>query len=356
MSELPAGPARVLNTKYVIAAVVAAVIVVASITGFVWATETSVTVVVDGEEYRFRTEAADVATLLDEADVTVSGSDLVNPPSGTPIEDGMTVTVRHAVPVTLVLSGDEVQVDVVGSTVADALVAVGLDPTSGLVVEPAVDEPLEEGLTITASDVFVRVVEEEMEIPHETISEDDASIPLGTSAVEVEGVAGRTLRVYEVVVTDGVEGSRVLKAERVVAQPVTEVVRAGTGSRDQQLTVSRGGDRRTTSSASAGAPSAPTASSAPASGRELTVSTTAYVPGVGCGYKTATGATAGYGIVAVDPKVIPLGTRLYIPGYGTGVAADTGGAIKGNKIDVCFDSLDQARAWGRRTVTITILP
>ena len=353
MTELPAGPARVLNTKNVIAAVVAAAIVVASITGFVWATETSVTVVVDGEDYRFKTEAADVASLLDEAEVVVSEADLVNPSSDTPIEDGMTVTVRRAVPVTLIVSGDELEVDVVGSTVADALVAVGLDPTSGLVVEPAVDEPLEAGLTITASDVFVRVVEEEIDIPYETVSEDDASIPLGTSAVDVEGEAGRTLRVFEVLVTDGVEGSPVLKAERVVAQPVNEVVREGTGRRDQQLTVSRGSDRRTTSSASAAAPALP---SAPANGRELTVSTTAYVPGVGCGYKTATGATAGYGIVAVDPNVIPLGTRLYLPGYGTGIAADTGGAIKGNKIDVCFDSLDQARAWGRRTVTITILP
>ncbi len=349
MTVLPAGPARVLNTKYIIAAVVAAIVVVASITGFVWATETAVTVVVDGEAYRFKTEAVDVASLLDEAEVVVSEADLVNPPPDTPVTDGMTVTVRHAVPVTFVLSGDEVEVDVVGSTVADALVAVGLDPTSGLVVEPAVDEPLEDDMTITASDVFVRVVEEEIEIPFETISEDDASIPLGTNAVDVEGEPGRTLRLYEVVVTDGVEGSRVLKAERVVAQAVDEVVRNGTGRRDQQLTVSRGTDRRTTSSA-------PAAASAPASGRELTVSTTAYVPGVGCGYNTATGAKAGFGIVAVDPSVIPLGTRLYLPGYGYGVAADTGGAIKGNKIDVCFDSLDQARAWGRRTVTITVLP
>jgi 3D (Asp-Asp-Asp) domain-containing protein len=254
--------------------------------------------------------------------------------------------------VTLVLSGDEVEVDVVGSTVADALVAVGLDPTSGLVVEPSVDAPLEEDLTITASDVFVRVVEEAVDIPYETVTQDDASMPVGTSEVAVSGEPGTRLRVFEVVVTDGVEGSRALKAERVVAQPVDEVVRIGTGRRDAQITVSRGSDRRsgrTTSAASAPA-------SAPSNGRELTVSTTAYTPGVDCGYNTATGARAGFGIVAVDPRVIPLGTKLYIPGYGYGVAADTGGAIKGNKIDVCFDTLDEARAWGRRTVTITILP
>ena len=53
---------------------------------------------------------------------------------------------------------------------------------------------------------------------------------------------------------------------------------------------------------------------------------------------------------------IPLGTKLYIPGYGYGVAADTGGAIKGNKIDLCFNSLSEARKWGRRTITIKIVP
>ena len=60
------------------------------------------------------------------------------------------------------------------------------------------------------------------------------------------------------------------------------------------------------------------------------------------------------GVVAVDPAVIPLGTRLTIPGYGTGIAADTGGSVHGNVIDLWFPTLQQARAWGRRTVTITI--
>jgi 3D (Asp-Asp-Asp) domain-containing protein/peptidoglycan hydrolase CwlO-like protein len=70
--------------------------------------------------------------------------------------------------------------------------------------------------------------------------------------------------------------------------------------------------------------------------------------------RTATGAPTGWGIVAVDPSVIPLGTRMTIPGYGSGVAADTGGAVRGATIDLWFPSLAQARAWGRRTVTITL--
>ena len=58
--------------------------------------------------------------------------------------------------------------------------------------------------------------------------------------------------------------------------------------------------------------------------------------------------------MAVDPAVIPLGSRITIPGYGSGIAADTGGAVVGNVIDVWFPTLEEAHAWGRRTVTITV--
>ena len=70
--------------------------------------------------------------------------------------------------------------------------------------------------------------------------------------------------------------------------------------------------------------------------------------------RTATGIPTAPGVVAVDPSVIPLGTRLTIPGYGDGIAADTGGAVQGNAIDVWFPTQAQALAWGRRTVTITL--
>jgi 3D (Asp-Asp-Asp) domain-containing protein len=86
------------------------------------------------------------------------------------------------------------------------------------------------------------------------------------------------------------------------------------------------------------------------SARTLTVSATGYsIRG-----RTSTGAPTGPGVVAVDPGVIPLGTRMAIPGYGEGVAADTGGGVRGASIDLWFPTLAQARAWGRRTVTITL--
>jgi 3D (Asp-Asp-Asp) domain-containing protein len=105
------------------------------------------------------------------------------------------------------------------------------------------------------------------------------------------------------------------------------------------------------SSAIAPAATASFSSTAPAAGgRTITVSATGYaLPG-----RTATGLPVGWGVVAVDPSVIPLGTHMTIPGYGEAVAADTGGAIIGSTIDLWFPTVAQANAWGRRVVTITL--
>jgi len=103
--------------------------------------------------------------------------------------------------------------------------------------------------------------------------------------------------------------------------------------------------------ATPGAPSIP-AGPASAGVRSLTVVATAYaLPG-----RTASGRPVGWGVVAVDPSVIPLSSRLAIPGYGMGVAADTGGAIQGARIDVWFPTVAQALGWGSRTVTVTVYP
>ncbi len=84
----------------------------------------------------------------------------------------------------------------------------------------------------------------------------------------------------------------------------------------------------------------------------FTVEATAYTH---TGNPTATGVYPREGLIAVDPRVIPLGTQVYVEGYGYAVAADTGGAIKGNIIDVFFPSLQRCLDWGRRPVKIYIL-
>jgi 3D (Asp-Asp-Asp) domain-containing protein len=104
------------------------------------------------------------------------------------------------------------------------------------------------------------------------------------------------------------------------------------------------------------APTAPTPAGQPApvvtaaGGRALTVTATGYaLPG-----RTATGIPVGYGVAAVDPRVIPLGTHIAVPGYGEAVAADVGGAIVGSRVDLWFPTVAQADAWGLRTVTIAV--
>jgi peptidoglycan DL-endopeptidase CwlO len=85
-------------------------------------------------------------------------------------------------------------------------------------------------------------------------------------------------------------------------------------------------------------------------GRTLTVTATGYT----LRGRTSTGVSVGYGIVAVDSSVIPLGTKMTIPGYGEGVAADTGGAVVGTRVDLWFPTRAEALAWGTRTVSITL--
>ena len=87
-----------------------------------------------------------------------------------------------------------------------------------------------------------------------------------------------------------------------------------------------------------------------------TMEATAYIPSDGGGSGiTASGIPAARGCVAVDTSVIPLGTRLFIPGYGIAIAADTGGAIYGNRVDLCMDTYGEAMAFGRRTVEVYVL-
>ena len=186
--------------------------------------------------------------------------------------------------------------------------------------------------------MFVRAITETIDLPCKMVEKPDPTLPAGERVVEREGVPGKRLKVFRVLVVKGEEGSRVLKADKVTVRPVDGLVRVGTKVAVKAVPVS-----------SKAAP--------PVSGRKLRVESTAYAPnhGVGVGSTTATGAKAGYGVVAVDPRVIPLGSRLYIPVYGYGVAAETGGAIQGARVDVCFDTVAECLSWGRRTVTITIL-
>jgi len=134
-----------------------------------------------------------------------------------------------------------------------------------------------------------------------------------------------------------------LDTARAVEQKSQEIQAAAAAPSDPPAA---GVGDTTTSAAPAPAPPSPRHGG----GRTLRVTATGYsLPG-----HTATGLPVGWGIVAVDPSMIPLGTKLTVPGYGEAVAAAAGSAVRGADIDLWFPTLAQARAWGRRTVTITL--
>ena len=348
MRSLPSRSARSVKTHYMVAALIPALIVTASISGFVWA-QKQATVVVDGRADVVWTQAADVGALLAQSGVAVRAGDVLSPSLSTPVTRGLTVTVRHAKRVTVSLGGRRSYLAVVGDTVADALVAAGIDPVSNPTVTPALTEKLVTGMTISAPRVFARVSRECVPMAFTRRVVWDPALPRGARQVVSHGATGYALRIYRSYVADGVEGTRTLAAVRTVAPAVDEVVAVGTGTRSRR-------DAAIVASARTLARPLDLEPPAPGSGRPMRCVATGYAPGSGgADHRCATGALATHGVIAVDPRVIPLGTHVYVPGYGYAVAADTGGAIKGTRIDLCYDTYDEAIQWGRRTVTIVIL-
>jgi 3D (Asp-Asp-Asp) domain-containing protein len=168
------------------------------------------------------------------------------------------------------------------------------------------------------------------------------------SAVRAAAGTTRTLasaRADRLSFISGLRGQQQLKASQI-QQLEASVQRAEVKSTTLTAAVAASGPV----AAVVGDPSPAPASAQSSGGRTLVVSATGYsLPG-----HTATGLPVGWGIVAVDPTVIPLGTRMTVPGYGEAVAADVGSGVRGASIDLWFPTVAQAFAWGRRTVTITL--
>jgi 3D (Asp-Asp-Asp) domain-containing protein len=178
-----------------------------------------------------------------------------------------------------------------------------------------------------------KVRTEVVKIPYEVKYVFDREMGAGRLEKVQFGVDGEVRRTYRVIEEEGKPIEEVLMEEERT-EPVPAVFHMGKpGNR---------GDSRGTYTRS----------------RVVTMKSTAYTPDAGRKnptYTTRTGTRAEFGVIAVDPKVIPLGTLLFVEGYGFGIAEDTGGAIKGNIIDVCVETRKEALRWGRREVRVHVL-
>ncbi len=210
-------------------------------------------------------------------------------------------------------------------------------------------------LVATAISVEEKEIEEEEIIAKGVIEIPDDTMYKGDVRFNKRGNDGLVKKVYNVRVENGVEVSKVLVSENVVTRPEDAVKRVGTKERPYAAEVIPG-------TASANAPTEyRSVINVTATAYDLSYASCGKNPG-DRGYGiTASGMRAQYGVIAVDPRVIPLGTRLYIEAvdgswsYGYAIAGDTGGAIKGARIDLFYDSHSQAIAFGRRAARVYIL-
>lgn len=217
----------------------------------------------------------------------------------------------------------------VGALLAEQQIALNpLDRSSAPLPTRLVD-----GQRIVLTRIRVETVTETQPIPYATKERYSTGLRVGESKVTVPGKQGIKVLRFRDTYRDDERLRREKLGEAIAETPRNEVLVKGL--RGMTL-ASRG---------------------AFPGRRLLTMSATGYGPGENgaWGNRTATGQRVRKGVVAVDPRFIRLGTRLYIEGYGLAVAADTGSAIKGNRIDLAFDSNGQAAQFGRRTVRVMIL-
>ncbi len=316
---------RTVSGRAVLASLLAGGLVWISLVG----AEKKVVIRVDGQILVHRTLQRKVGAVLAEAGVAPGLWDRVRPGLEEPVQRGMVIVVERAFPVWVWADGKLSVVFTPPAPVSEILRRAGVRLGPRDLVTPGLTTVVrkEGGIRVARlTELTVRVTKE---IPPPVERKHDSSLEYGRFRVLRAGTPGLREDTFRVTYVDGREVKRVLVGSTVLRAPVSRVVAYGT-----LRTVYRGGVPLRFH-------------------RCLEMVATAYSPRVG--RYTATGELASRGTVAVDPRVIPLGTRLYVEGYGYAVARDVGGAIRGNRIDVFFESEGACRAWGIRSVKVYLL-
>ena len=223
-----------------------------------------------------------------------------------------------------------------GATVADALLEAGVTLSHTDRVRPVPSTPITPNLSIVVTRVRMALENQNLPLPCGTVFKMSSSVAPGHVQRGPSGVPGVLTKTFLVGYVNDHSTSRKLVKRSVTRQPVPAETLAGIRVREARALPSRAGTYNRM--------------------RALSMTATGYSPYEGSSTgRCATGMRAGYGVVAVDPRVIHLGSRLYVEGYGYAVAGDTGGAIKGRRIDLGHTTRREALSVGRRHVTVWVL-
>ncbi|MGE5370360.1 MAG: 3D domain-containing protein [Solirubrobacterales bacterium] len=292
-------------------------------------TERRITVSDGSRRETFAACAVSVGDILQQCGIKVGSVDQVYPGLRSWVFSDATVRITRAVPVTLTDYGVTRQLWARKGTRVGELLRqnrVPLGPND--LVSPKLNERIQAPLGLKVIRYSQKTTEEQVTIPFRQIKVADGDLERGISRKVSQGVPGMASETVRIVYHDGVEVRREVLSTRIIRPPQHEVVALGTIT-----SVSRGSLRLDFK-------------------RAMLMEATAYTY---TGHRTASGISPAVGLIAVDTRVIPMGTKLYVEGYGFARAADRGGAIRGNRIDLFMESVRECRQWGRRHVKIYVL-
>jgi len=288
------------------------------------------------------TYTRDPVLVLAEAGIYIRSTDHVSAPGGDISGGAAEIQIMRTNEVFVTIEGVTVPISLYGGTVADALDRAGYMPSDlpnvTDVIIPPEWTPVEEGMSITVKRYEVLTEREYDAIPFDTVEHSSANINFGSRVTTTDGVDGRLERVSEVVLLNGEIIFQGVRSERVLDEPVTEIIVRGTGG---TITLTDGTRIRYT--------------------RRIEVVCTAYTTERQTNKINAIGNRARLGTIAVDPSVIPLRSRVFVTSrngtwvYGEAIAEDTGGKVKGNIIDLYMETHDECIRFGRRAGYLYIL-
>lgn len=313
-----------------------------------------------------KTRKLTVGDFLEENEILIKENDVINKKVDDEISDNDVLIIRKGRLVELSADGKTDSVIVTKPTVGEALAELGIELSEADKVNPGINEPVTDNMSVVVDRYVTEYTVETEAIKFDTKRVYDSSLEKGKTKVIESGKNGKKEVKYSLLKKNGEVISKEVVSETVVENAKTKVIRVGTKKQASKATSSVSTASAAEAENSTTAVSGQNTIHGYSYSKKLTVTATAYdtSPEENGGYsKTAMGLTPGFGIVAVDPKVIPLGTKLYIESpdggkswtYGYCIAGDTGGAIKGNRVDLCYNTRRECIKFGRRSATVYIL-